>query len=268
MFLMFAGFAAYFLYDYKIGYPKKNLIHGHYQAFYEAGQLWKEEENQARWPVIFEAERIPFQYNGADMPLPSGEERDQPWPEILADTSRLESEGWEAMWRDFASERAGWPQHMELEEGAYTERKVDEQLWFAVFCGLLSVVALFFLVRTRSRFMKADSEAYYAPGGARIPYEDMVRVDKRKWESKGLAMIYYKGEGGEKKAKVDGMVYGQFKEEEGAPAEALFQKVMSHFSGEVIELLLPVEDAENPASDPTDAQSDDGNAGAADPDGR
>ena len=63
----------------------------------------------------------------------------------------------------------------------------------------------------------------------------MVRVDKRKWDTKGIALVYYMDGGEEKKAKIDGMVYGQFKEEDGAPAEKLFSKVMENFKGEVIE---------------------------------
>ena len=37
-------------------------------------------------------------------------------------------------------------------------------------------------------------------------------------------------------AKVDGMVYGQFRPEDGAPAEKLFQRIRSNFSGELVEL--------------------------------
>ena len=65
----------------------------------------------------------------------------------------------------------------------------------------------------------------------------MRRIDKRKWESKGLAYVYYEDQdGGMKKAKVDGMVYGQFREEDGAPAERLFRRILQNFSGELIEL--------------------------------
>ena len=46
------------------------------------------------------------------------------------------------------------------------------------------------------------------------------------------------------------MVYGQFKQEEGAPAEALFQRILDNFRGELIELIEPREDeAESGAED-------------------
>ena len=85
--------------------------------------------------------------------------------------------------------------------------------------------------------MKVNSRGYYPPGGDVIPFEKIIRLDKRKWETKGLATLTYLDGEEEKKTKIDGMVYGQFKSEEGAPAESLFQKVLSKFQGELIELV-------------------------------
>jgi len=76
----------------------------------------------------------------------------------------------------------------------------------------------------------------------------------RKWETKGLATLVYETDGKENKAKIDGMVYGQFKEEEGAPAEALFQKVLENFEGELIEL---VDENENEEANDIDSEGDD-----------
>ncbi|MDB4480727.1 hypothetical protein N9040_10230, partial [Akkermansiaceae bacterium] len=63
---------------------------------------------------------------------------------------------------------------------------------------------------------------------------------------------------------IDGMVYGQFKEEEGAPAEALFQKVLENFEGELIEL---VDENENEEANDMDSEGDDeGASGGGDSD--
>ena len=71
----------------------------------------------------------------------------------------------------------------------------------------------------------------------------MRRIDKRKWEPKGLAYVFYERPGGGmQKAKIDGMVYGQFREEDGAPAERLFRHILRNFSGELIELQDPDEE--------------------------
>ena len=57
-------------------------------------------------------------------------------------------------------------------------------------------------------------------------------------------MIHYEESGEKKKAKVDGMIYGQFKAEDGAPAEALFSQIMDNFKGEVVEFVSDDEDEE------------------------
>ena len=38
MLVMFGGFAVYFLYDWKVGYPNKNYIIAQYRAFNQAGK--------------------------------------------------------------------------------------------------------------------------------------------------------------------------------------------------------------------------------------
>ena len=86
-----------------------------------------------------------------------------------------------------------------------------------------------------SRSIKVDDVALYPQEGGKVPYENMLRIDKRKWDNKGMAIVYYKEGGSEKKTKIDGMVYGQFKEENGAPAEKLFAKVLTNFKGEVLD---------------------------------
>ena len=133
----------------------------------------------------------------------------------------------------------------EAVEDAKSKRKINEQIWAALVCFLLTGITLFFLIRTKGRVMKVDDEGFYPPGGGLIPFADITKLDKRKWETKGLATLTYKSGEEEKKAKIDGMVYGQFKEEEGAPAEALFQKVLANFEGELIELVDEDEEEED-----------------------
>jgi hypothetical protein len=88
----------------------------------------------------------------------------------------------------------------------------------------------------------------------------MTQIDKRKWETKGLATITYSDENGaSSKVKVDGMVYGQFKEENGAPAEALFQYILVNFEGELIELVVD-EDEEEEADIPSEASDEEGDS--------
>jgi hypothetical protein len=85
------------------------------------------------------------------------------------------------------------------------------------------------------RKMSVDSEAFYTVNGKKVPFSAIRKIDKRKWDTKGVATIYFEEDGLERKTKVDGMVYGQFRQEDGAPAEALFQRIMANFKGELID---------------------------------
>lgn len=229
MLAMFGGFGAYFLYDWKVGYPKANYIVAHYQAFTEAAEVWADQRDQ--WEDYVSKQTIPF---GEDQTTyPQGTNFSEPWPEILV---TMEKGNDEELWTIYSG-KMGWPQKVNLQEDQKSKRKITEQLVAAIICFSLTLITLFFLIRIKARVMKVNHEGYFPPGGDVIPFDQMTRLDKRKWETKGLALITYLEGSQEKKAKIDGMVYGQFKEEDGAPAEALFQRVLSQFQGELVELV-------------------------------
>jgi hypothetical protein len=242
MLVMFGGFGAYFLYDWKIGYPQKNYVVANYTAFNQAGEAWTVDANRASpevWNAYVENQTIPF---GEDRSVyPAGTNFEEKWPEILKQMDNHKSDD---LWADYTEEK-GWDQKVNVEDDPKTAGQIREQLYAACVCFALTAIALFFLVRTRGRVMKVDDQGYYPPGGDLIPFSEIATIDKRKWETKGLATLTYEADGEEKKAKIDGMVYGQFKEEEGAPAEALFRKILENFEGELIELVDEDEDDED-----------------------
>jgi len=258
MLAMFGGFAFYFLYDWKIGYPEKNYTIAHYRAFVAAGKAEKDDpEAWKNWESYVKSQTIPFDKDRSI--YPEGTDFEEKWPDILADKEAMKEESDEGLWKIYSGEK-GWPQNIDLDEDPKPAYKIKEQLYASIVCFCLAAVAIFFLIRTKGRNMRVNDEAYFAPGGARIAFSDMIEIDKRKWETKGLATIKYKDSSGEEqKAKVDGMVYGQFKEEEGAPAEALFQKILANFDGELIELVVEDdEDDEEEVVEDIDSGDEDG----------
>jgi hypothetical protein len=235
MLVMFGGFGAYFLYDWKIGYPQKNYVIANYTAFNKAGEAWTVDANRASpevWNAFVEKQTINFDEDRSI--YPSNTDFGEKWPEILKQMEKKYRS--DDLWADYSGEK-GWPQKVNLEDDPKTAGQIREQLVAACVCFLLTTIALFFLIRTKGRFMKVDDEGYYPPGGSLISFAAMKSLDMRKWETKGLATLIYEADGKFNKAKIDGMVYGQFKEEEGAPADALFQRILENFEGELIELV-------------------------------
>lgn len=259
MLVMFGGFCIYFFYDWKVGYPEKNVVVANYVAFTKAGQDWTVEENRNRWEEYVAEQTIPF---GDDASLyPDGTDMNEKWPSILGDKAAMRDKSDEGLWRDYSAEK-GWPQAVDPSEDKKGAYKIKEQLYAAIVCLVLTLIALYYFLRTRNRAMIVDDEGYTAPTGKKIPFDQMVTIDKRKWETKGLAYITYTDENGEEsKATVDGMVYGQFKEEDGAPAEALFQRILANFEGELIELVSVDEEDKD---DEGNASAEEGSGSSAD----
>ncbi len=169
--------------------------------------------------------------------LPQGTDLEMPWPSILVEGYAVMKEkggqnGANKLWEEYTSEK-GWPS--KTEEHSFDSGDILGQFVATSVALTLIAVSLFILIRTLRRTIEADGVALYSQDGRRVLYSDMTRVDKRKWDAKGIALVYYQDGGEEKKVKIDGMVYGQFKEENGAPAEKLFSRVMENFKGEVLE---------------------------------
>ena len=253
MVVMFGVFLVLFLKDWKFGWPKKNEAFFTYEAFEEAERMFAEHvaanKSAAEWEALAREQKIGFPDEKGM--LPDGVDSDAPWPEELVDYAGYEKahaeEGQKLippLWASYTDKR-GWSSAKPKK--SYEAGKIRDQLYWGIGSGVLLLITSALLVRTSRRSMKADDESYHAPNGMRIPFAAMRRIDKRKWDTKGLAYVFYQLDGsGEdddlQKAKVDGMVYGQFSQEDGAPAEALFQRILENFKGELIELAEEEED--------------------------
>ena len=257
MALMFGVFLVLFLKDWRVGYPRKNEVYYSYKAFEKAEDKFAEKQWSAEgWEKESASQKV---FPDPDIILPAGVSHDTKWPPVLADyevySKAVAEEGNKAippLWASYTDKR-NWSSL--IPKKSYDPGKVQEQLYFGIGSGVLLLVAIFFLVRTSRRSMKVDSDAYYAPGGEVVPFDTIRRIDIRKWRSKGIAYLFSSPESfvpsrdssrlSLKKVKVDGMVYGQFREEDGVPAEALFQRILRNFQGELLEL----EDEEEGASE-------------------
>lgn len=243
MTVLFAFMGGWFYMDWKVGYPKKNEVFYAHESFKVARVEFKARETAGQSGADWEAFAGGQSMDYPEEPglLPAGVDLAGVWPDVLVNYEDYKAAYEKALngkvapaWLDY-SHAQGWGS--EAPDGAKDKGTIQEQLYMGMGAGVLALVAGYFLLRNGRRSMRVDEEAYYAPGGERIPYGQIRRIDTRKWGPKGLAYLYYEAEGGaEKKTKVDGMVYGQFKEEEGEPAEQLYRKILKNFSGELIEL--------------------------------
>ncbi len=271
MVAMFGVGAGAFFKDYKWGYPEKNIQRFYFLAFEKAKESFSEHLKAGGTPAEWEAKAsqervfVPIETPGevVEEPgavIPRTADLATPWPNVLTSFQKY-SEAYEAdklsvippAWKEYSN--SGGRAWDEKPKEVKTRKKIDEQLYIGIFCTILFLIALFILLRTRSRSMKVDSQGYTPPGGKLIPYGSIKRIDARKWDTKGLATLTYEEGGKEKKAKVDGMIYGQFKKEDGEPAQRLYEQILANFQGELIE--LAAENDEEGEETPTEVSTND-----------
>jgi len=235
MLLMFSVFSVLFYIDGSVGYRKKNRVFFLYQTFERAGLEFADmNARQELTPEIWEAHAAK---RTVDFPedksiLPAGLELPMPWPAILQDYDKMKSLQWNQLWLDY-SEREGLDSNPP--EQAYDARKIREQWVVFSICVPLSVLTLLVIIRTSRRRIIADDHGITAPGAKTIPYDDIHRLDLRKWDNKGIAIADYSGTTGSGRLRIDGLTYGGFKKDCGEPAEKLMQRLRSRFSGELLE---------------------------------
>jgi hypothetical protein len=179
--------------------------------------------------------------------LPRDFDYSRKWPEeIVNGYDQLKKSEMFPLWKAY-SQRTGLD--IKPNDKIFNEDDIKTQL---IICGVtivLFLISVFSSLRIMGRSMKVTATGYSPPGGSEIPFSAMRKIDKRKWRGKGLATIYYEEAGVTRKAKVDGMVYGHFKEEDGVPAEALFSQIMENFKGEVVDFIDEEEETEQKEDD-------------------
>jgi len=235
MLLMFGIFAGWFYIDATTGYRKKNLVFFLHKSFEVAsgdfsrmnadGTLTAEQ-----WRAFAAEQEVRFPEDRSI--LPEDTEVPMPWPEILHDFERMKPLQWKSLWLEYSAEK-GYDEN--APEEAYTARKIYEQWVVFWICLALALGALFVLLRTLRRSIRADDEALTSQTGRRVPYRDLRTLDLRKWDTKGLAFIDYEGPSGKGRVRIDGLTYGGFKKEDDQPAERLMSHIRERFSGEILE---------------------------------
>lgn len=261
MLLMFGVFTVLFFVDGNWRYREYNVSYYLSQAFKQAAGEFnskKDTVSPEEWRAFAEKQSIDFLHRsekkpeGELVPVPVGTKVPMPWPEVLHDYGKMKASLDQPPSQLFDDYRLAAGIKHDAPEHNYPNQKVFEQWVFFWICLVLTLGALVVLLRTMRRSIEIDGTALYPAGGGTVPFADLVRLDLRKWDTKGLAFAWAKTPaGGERKLRIDGLTYGGFKKEQDEPAERLMVRLRENFSGELIEYV--VEPAGPGAGAPTDA---------------
>lgn len=196
---MFAFFGAYFLYDGSVGYPKqveiakkKEWFNGEFLTTFDTA---KKAGSLEQWIAEQKAKGMP---TGTDGEPPK--------------------------WVTYAAAN-GWPE----DPHHYTEREIAEQFYFGYGCLAAALAVGVIVLLRKNTVLRGETDCFVTPDGAKVPFSEVFRVDKRKWDKQGLAYAWYKpgGTGREKKAVIDDLMYDG--------ADKVLERILSRFNGELIE---------------------------------
>lgn len=209
---LFLIFGLMFLHDGVRGYPQELAIaqkkEWFTKEFLPSFEAAKKEGRLAQWMEDAKAKD-----------MPTGVDGDSP------------------RWKTYAAKN-GWKEEPKL----YSEREIAEQFHWAYGCfaGVLIVGILVLL--NRHKVLRGEADHWVTPEGVQIRYTDVFRVDKRKWEHKGLAYAWYRTQGGaEKRAVFDDLKYGG--------ADKILERLLASFSGELIEKVTETANSESTSAE-------------------
>jgi len=219
---MFIGMGLYFFYDGKWGYPKKNAI-----------------AEQKEW---FEREVVgtgdPPAIGSYEAAKKMGEQAVNQW------MTDARSKQWvislqmqEPRWDDFAAPH-GWAS----DPKKYSAEEIEQQFYWG---GAVLLAGLFtgtLLLLNRNQTFVGHLDHMVMPNGKKVRYDSAYKVDKRKWDNKGLAYVYYRESEGaaSMKAVIDDLKFGG--------ADKILDRLLENFSGELIEKVQDPDEQEQEAA--------------------
>ncbi len=85
--------------------------------------------------------------------------------------------------------------------------KIDSQYFFAALCGLVGIPCLIKWFMSRGTWVESTEKELSSSWGTRFAFDQIVSIDKTKWEKKGITKIKYKQDDKEKTFVFDDFKY-------------------------------------------------------------
>ncbi len=214
MTLMLVSFGLYFLYDGFIGYPKKNAIYDKHVKFMKI-----QEEKAAL--------------------LEKGNTSSD-WAKVVAEKGYPKQDEW----IDYAADN-GWD-----EEPPEKRYSTTDQFFFGALCCGIGLAILGTMMLNRGKVLRADGLSFTSPKGERVLFSSAHRVDKRKWDNKGLAYVHYRDENEkERRSVIDDLKFDG--------AAKILDRLLSNFEGELVERVSTEAPAEESSESSESSESED-----------
>ena len=123
-------------------------------------------------------------------------EKAEVWEQIDHDES-LDQDKKMDQWRKVATENGWNPKHPKKE---IKIKSAKEFIWFNYglmgLCGLIAIPCLLWCLKTKGTWIESTDNGLRNSAGQQLTLDQITKVDKAKWDKKGIAVVHYTNEQG------------------------------------------------------------------------
>ncbi len=109
-------------------------------------------------------------------------------------------------WQEIVKER-GWKNGIPEKTPKQLREYIVWQYVMASGCALVAVPLIIWYVRTKGSWIEGDEESVRGSWGPVVRFDSIEKIDKKKWEKKGIAKISYQTEGTSRQFVLDDFKY-------------------------------------------------------------
>ncbi len=145
-------------------------------------------------------------------------------------------------------QKEGWDVDLYTTPPHKDDGDIFTQFLMAGLCGLIGLPILALFLHTYLRWVASDGQGLRANGGKHAPWDTITRVDKARWKSKGIAVVQYAADGGQRTITLDDWKF------QAQPTRDIMREIEMHIDRERIdgELELPPEEEPAPLQVPSE----------------
>jgi len=120
--------------------------------------------------------------------------------ETLPEENRREA------WQELAAEK-GWPTLTPSKTATDIRHDIGSQFMMVILCMLFGIPAILMFMSGQATWVEGDETLIRNSKGQEVPIDAITKIDKRKWDAKGIAKIHYEVNGTKKKFVMDDFKY-------------------------------------------------------------
>jgi hypothetical protein len=88
-----------------------------------------------------------------------------------------------------------------------TEAEITVQFYMMAVCGVAGLLVLTKVLRSLGRWVEMDNAGLRSNRGQAVQFDQIRKIDKKKWDNKGIAKVHYQENGRAKVFTLDDFVY-------------------------------------------------------------